>query len=252
MRSAEVPGLRITDVSYGPRFRTPPHDHEHDCVTVLLGGAIAKELGGRERTLSNGAVAITPAATPHRDRFGPAGGRALVLELLDGTNAPRLREAGAGTARAGSLGHRLAAELRATDDAAPLALHAAALELLALLARAQTRARRRAPAWLDDVTEYLHAHRLERITLDGLAAVAGVHRTHVARTFRAFHGLSVGAYLRRLRVEWAAEALLDETASLARVAAAAGFADQSHFTRTFTSHFGVPPGRWRAARRRAP
>ena len=32
---------------------------------------------------------------------------------------------------------------------------------------------------------------------------------------------------------------------LAEIAAACGFADQSHFSRVFTQHLGLPPGRWR-------
>jgi AraC-like DNA-binding protein len=40
-------------------------------------------------------------------------------------------------------------------------------------------------------------------------------------------------------------------ASLADVAAHAGFADQSHMTRQFTRAFGMPPARWRAIARGA-
>jgi AraC family transcriptional regulator len=243
--SRELPGLRITDVRYGPGFRTPRHDHEHDCATIALGGSLAKELRGAERVLESGAVAVTPAETAHVDRFGARGGRAVVVEVRDG-----LGGAVGESLRVGWLGRRLASELRATDAAAPLALHGAALELLAILRRATARAEKRAPGWLDDVTEYLHANKLERITLDELATLAGVHRTHLVRTFRAFHGVPVGAYVRRLRVEWAADALLDEGVSLTEIAARAGFADQSHFTRIFAGHFGIPPGRWRSDRRR--
>jgi AraC-like DNA-binding protein len=35
-------------------------------------------------------------------------------------------------------------------------------------------------------------------------------------------------------------------ASLADIAAHAGFADQSHMTRHFTRTYGMPPARWRA------
>jgi AraC-like DNA-binding protein len=37
---------------------------------------------------------------------------------------------------------------------------------------------------------------------------------------------------------------LREGVSVADVAAASGFTDQSHFTRHFRRMFGVPPGRW--------
>ncbi len=144
------------------------------------------------------------------------------------------------------LGRRLAAELVAADDAAPLALHSAALELLAIVSRSRRASSQAAKRWLDDVVDFLHAHVFERVTLAELAAVGGVHQAHLVRSFRARYGVSVGAYVRRLRIEWAAEALLTKDLSIAEIAARAGFADQSHFTRTFVQHVGLPPGRYRA------
>jgi hypothetical protein len=56
-RSAGLPGLRITDVSYGSGFTATRHEHEHDCVTLVLEGARAKDLRVRERNLVLGAAA---------------------------------------------------------------------------------------------------------------------------------------------------------------------------------------------------
>ena len=39
--------------------------------------------------------------------------------------------------------------------------------------------------------------------------------------------------------------LVDATASLADVACATGFTDQSHFSRVFTKIVGTTPGAWR-------
>jgi AraC family transcriptional regulator len=49
-----------------------------------------------------------------------------------------------------------------------------------------------------------------------------------------------------LRVEWAAAEILSGHRSLAEIAAEAGFADQSHFTRVFRRQVGVTPGEYRA------
>jgi AraC family transcriptional regulator len=59
-------------------------------------------------------------------------------------------------------------------------------------------------------------------------------------------GVSVGDYVRRLRLEWAANELATSELPLADVAIGAGFVDQSHFTRAFKRHTGVTPGRFRA------
>ena len=78
-----------------------------------------------------------------------------------------------------------------------------------------------------------------------LAQTVGVHPTYLARAFRAQYGLSVGEYGRRLRLAWAAAELARGDTPLAEIAASAGFADQSHFTRVFKTHLGSTPARYR-------
>jgi AraC family transcriptional regulator len=71
------------------------------------------------------------------------------------------------------------------------------------------------------------------------------HPVHVARVFHAHHGVTVATYLRQLRIAWAQEQLRRSDATASEVALAAGFSDQSHFTRAFTRVVGTPPRRWR-------
>jgi AraC family transcriptional regulator len=59
----------------------------------------------------------------------------------------------------------------------------------------------------------------------------------------------MGSYVRRLRLEWAAKELGRTDSSLAAIALAAGFADQSHFTRAFKYQVGITPSVYRASRR---
>jgi len=146
---------------------------------------------------------------------------------------------------AGLMGRRAVQELRATDGASSLALEAMALELIALAERRSIRPRQ-APAWLDRVRERLNEEFLRATPVAELAALAGVHPTHLARAFRAQEGCSLGEWVRRRRVAWAADQMATE-APLSTIAHAAGFADQSHFTRVFTRLMGLSPARFRAA-----
>ena len=61
--------------------------------------------------------------------------------------------------------------------------------------------------------------------------------------------MTVGGYVRRLRLEWAAMELERTDTALAAVALAAGFADQSHFTRAFRDYTGFTPSVYRRTRR---
>lgn len=81
----------------------------------------------------------------------------------------------------------------------------------------------------------------ERFTLDDLARQAGVSRFHFARLFRVSTGDSPMAYLLKSRIERAKQMLLQDDRPVCEIAAALGFCDQSHLTRTFRRMTGVTP-----------
>ena len=96
---------------------------------------------------------------------------------------------------------------------------------------------------VERVREYLREHAREQISAETLEAVAGTDRYTIARQFRRAYGTSPDRYrlLRRLAL---ARAAIRSGRSLARAAAEAGFADQSHLTRQFKRAYGLTPGRW--------
>jgi len=96
------------------------------------------------------------------------------------------------------------------------------------------------------VRAYMHANLSERVTLEDLARIAEVSRFHFARQFRIRTGESPMGYLLRTRIERAKDVLRkDDGATVAGIAAMLGFADQSHFTRTFRRFVGTSPTDYR-------
>ena len=73
------------------------------------------------------------------------------------------------------------------------------------------------------------------------ARLAGVYRTHLARTFRRYFGLSVSAYRRHALAE-AAVKHFASGATLVTASSKAGFADQSHMTCVVKAETGFTPG----------
>lgn len=84
------------------------------------------------------------------------------------------------------------------------------------------------------------------VTLTELAAVVGLSPFHVARLFSRGVGMPPHAWRNQLRLN-RAQGLLRQGWSATDVAAAVGFADQSHFGRHFKRAFGATPGRWQLA-----
>lgn len=106
------------------------------------------------------------------------------------------------------------------------------------------------PGWADVVREQLLDRWNERISLDELSRVAGVHPVTVSRGFRRHFGETLSGFVRRLRVERSLPLIRDSRLTLAEVAQRCGFADQSHFTRSFRQVTGLAPGALRDTARR--
>jgi AraC family transcriptional regulator len=83
------------------------------------------------------------------------------------------------------------------------------------------------------------------LTLAHVAAQVGVHPVHLATTFRRKYGVTVGEFVRRLRIEHACAELLKKDLPLTAIALQAGFADQSHFSKVFKSYVGTTPAKYR-------
>jgi AraC-like DNA-binding protein len=80
-----------------------------------------------------------------------------------------------------------------------------------------------------------------------LARAVGLSVRAFERAFTAEYGLPPQQYLKRLRLQIASRRLVATRETLAEIAAACGFADQSHFTREFRRLTGMTPGRYREA-----
>ena len=91
--------------------------------------------------------------------------------------------------------------------------------------------------------EFLETAVVSGARLEELEQVSGCDRWQLSRDFRALLGTSPYRYLQYRRVDLA-KRLLREGARLADAAHGAGFADQSHFGRTFRKAVGLTPKAW--------
>jgi AraC-like DNA-binding protein len=224
-------------------FRCRGADHASTAGIVLLlnpddvhDGHAGSAAGFRYRMLYLGTDVVA-------DALDPAGRAAL----------PLFRQPLVSDRRLGELVRR--AHTAVTSESASAlerdgAVRAVVTHAVARWAGGRGPANRRSPSdgtlrGLARVREHLHAHVIDDVTVAELAAVAGVSRGHLARSFRAVHGQTLHAYQRSLRLGLAAERLAAREQP-ALVAAATGFVDQAHLTRWFKTAFGMTPGAWRS------
>ena len=100
------------------------------------------------------------------------------------------------------------------------------------------------PRALRRVRAYIDENVGRPISLEDLANVAGVSRFHFARQFRASTGESPMGFVLRARIERGKVRLRERDVTVSRIATELGFADQSHFTRTFRRLVGTSPKRF--------
>jgi AraC family transcriptional regulator len=246
----------VTDALFPAAYTLDSHFHDRTVLGITLAGGWESIVGRTRLANAPGMLHVEPAGDCHVNRFGKQAARVIVIQpdQRDSLLQPfRSLLASAFQTEVGpsglQIGQRLRHELRWPDDLTPLAVEGLCLDMLVSASRLQRAGKGHAPTWLLRTVDYMHSQFLERPSLRQLSSVAGVSPEHLNREFRRSCRTSAAQYLRRLRLEWAAERLTHSDESLADIACAAGFADQSHFTRQFKRQFGATPSAFRAASR---
>lgn len=83
------------------------------------------------------------------------------------------------------------------------------------------------------------------LNIDVIAAQFGIGRTNFYRKVRELMGMSPNDYLRKCRMERAAELLRSTEQPVADICAQVGMPDAQYFSRVFKSYFGMPPSTYR-------
>ena len=105
------------------------------------------------------------------------------------------------------------------------------------------------PRTLERVRNYIEQNLANSIGLEILADITGLSRCYFARAFKRSTGLPPHCFLMQCRLEHAQKLLAETNMSLAQIALASGFSDQSHFSRRFHQSIGLTPRSFRQSQR---
>lgn len=252
VRPRHLPGVELVSVSYRQRV-FPTHLHPEYVVGTVEAGAEELCVGGVGHIVATGDVLRLHPGEPHANRcIGDATLRYRVFYLPGESIAAYLAD-GRPLAFAGPVARdrRLAARVAAThrllcrDDSGPLEQQSALLALIDALAsdRAEAPPTSAHAAAIERARDHIDGHFAEGFGLAALATIADLSVFHLAHSFRKAVGFSPLAYRNQRRVI-EARRLLRDGGQIADVAAAVGYADQSHLTRQFQRIVGVSPGRY--------
>jgi AraC family transcriptional regulator len=252
VRSFAIGDFRLTLTAHAPGLRLSGPDHELANVNFVLAGGYSESFGRSEVQLVRGDAVLKPSGATHSDRYGTAVTRCLALEIgrgfraADGLRYPRMIPSSA----AAQIGTALCEEFRLGPRASPLVIEGLLLQAFGHAERhGRDETAPMPPRWVRAARERLTERWRDRESLSDIAADLGVSPAHLSRTFARYYGCTISGYVRSLRLEVARSLLRDSREPLSRIAADAGFADQSHFSRVFRRAVGVTPRAYRRAQR---
>lgn len=223
------------------------HYHERPHLCLVLHGADIETRRGEECPRQAGAISFYRAGEPHASTRRVGTARHANIEISDAflrqydvtedtIDRAMLRP------DAPFLALRIHREARRGDDLSPVAIESL---LLALVASAEPAPAPRSPHWTRVLAAMLGDHWNQPLSLQQLSREAGVHPVTISKHFRRHFSCTLGQYVRRLRITRSLPLVTNPDIPLSDVAWQCGFADQSHFTRTFRSLTGFSPGAYR-------
>jgi len=243
--------------------RYPRHAHDHFVVGLIESGVQAYTYRGARHLTATGQVFLVNPGEPHTGEAATRSGylyrtlypsvdllARVAEELGAGRRVPFFRSA---VIDDPLLARRLAQlHGRLARRAPRLVLESLLLDSLNILVRhhgdlatGPTGAGREHAA-VRVARDYIEAHFDEDLSLSKLADLVSLSPYYFARTFERELGLPPHTYLESVRIRKSRE-LLDQGMDLASAALAAGYSDQSHFTRRFKRFLGITPGQYRRA-----
>ena len=249
----EHSGAILSEVSYPAAIRWKFHSHPRAFFGLLLDGHYAERYGNWSWSYRPLTMGFHPEGMTHSDECGADNSRFFLVEL-EKSWIEKLREHSPTAlasprvcdAQAALLAARLLRECKRDARALPLVVEGLLLEILATLVE-DSRVERKKPRWVAKAQEILRSEYSREHTLGELARALDLHPVYLARAFRKFTGESVGTCLNRIRVLNAMEQLTNTEMSIAEIALATGFSDQSHLTRALKQHTGTTPAAFRSS-----
>ncbi len=257
----------------GPEEPNPTHS-----IVFVRKGVFRRRRQGETLVADNNHVLFFNAGEPYRYSHPLPGGDECTILVLDGhralelvaRHAPRQADCletpfrighGIASPRSARLHYELLAlaqsgvpGLALEDVVAELADEAvgAAYRTSGVLSekeRASSSARRRRRDLVEAAKLAVNERLSSLPSLGELAGELGCSPFHLSRSFHRTAGLSLRAYVGRLRARRAAERLAAGARDLTQLALELGYADHSHFTNAFRDEWGMPPSRFRDSQR---
>lgn len=99
----------------------------------------------------------------------------------------------------------------------------------------------KSPIWVKNLNELLNDSWSENPKLQDLAKILNLNPITISKHFPKYFGCTLGEYMRRIKINRSLLIIQSNKSNLTQIGLECGFADQSHFIRTFKNQTGFLP-----------
>ena len=239
--------VSFREVVYPNGYDMATHAHEQDCLVFVTQGVLTGNMGKNSLSAGRSSLFFVPSGQPHTNQFHRT---AKTFDIVLSNSFSKKHEEFLGAADGFSIWERgipnivvsrIYREFQNPDRATDLILSGLTMELLGETSRVHQQVSGAAPPWLSKAVEFIHDNLSSQFLIEDIGLAVSIHPAHLSRVFRRHMGCTVGEYLRKKRIEHVSHLVLNTDRPLSELAYEAGFADQSHFTRTFKDLMGMTP-----------
>ncbi|MFK7970660.1 MAG: helix-turn-helix transcriptional regulator [Bacteroidia bacterium] len=239
-------GLVLSEYDYYDP-RTDWHYHENPYFMYVLQGDM-HDINHRGRTaIGRGSLVFHNWQEPHQNTKESETGRGFHIELERNWFDEKKLDIGLwegsqviDSPRLHNVLARLYMEFHLQDSFSGIAMELLLLSICEGLEEGSGHIEKHRPPWVDKLKELIWDN-TENLSLASLSTTLGVHPAHLSRAIPKYLHINLGEYIRQQKIKRSLPYLLDPSMSLTEIAFALGFADQSHFTRTFKRYCGQSP-----------
>jgi len=239
-------GITLTDTEYS-QDRVPWHFHENNYFTFILEGGMTEGNKKEVYECAAGDLLFHNWQDAHYNIASGRFTRGFHVELgtewfasFDMINNITEGSIDISNPRVKTLMYNIFKEMKQAGDTGQLSIDALLLEIFVLLGKKKGTVVKKKPKWVSTIREILH-ETPDNWQLADLAKTLNVHPAHLSRDFSKYFDTTLGNYIRSIKVQRALTLLPNRELSLTDISFECGFADQSHFIRSFRSYYHVTP-----------